>query len=127
MKRITLAMTLLLLTGLLATAQDKDRPKTYNSSHSNTAAATASTACVGKDGKTACSDEELKSLGAMAGKRRHATMTLSLDKNGALMCDRTPCSPDQFKDIMTEAGPLGLKVAAPPASSGSQRSNIKNN
>jgi hypothetical protein len=118
----------LLAAAAMTMAQEKDA-KTYNASHSNTATAAAapSAMCTGKDGKSNCSDAELKSLGMAAGKRRHQPITLTSDKGGALLCDRTPCTPDQLKDVTAEAAPLGLKVAAPAANSTTQRSNIKNN
>jgi hypothetical protein len=126
MKRIMMATALLLAGAFALMAQD--HAKSYNASHSNTANTVADQGamCMGKDGKTNCSDKELQTLGMAAGKRRHQAMTLTLDKSGSLQCDRTPCTADQLKDVITEAAPLGLKVTS-GANSGGSRSNTSHN
>jgi hypothetical protein len=124
MKRITIA-AVFLLAGTLPMMGQEAHAKTYNSSHSNTATAVAGATCLGKDGNT-CTDGDLKTLGQLVGKRRHQAMALSLGKDGSLQCDRTPCAPDQLKDVTAEAAPLGLKIAG-AANSSTSRSNTQHN
>ena len=125
MKRITIA-AVLCASGTLLIGQEHDA-KTYNSSHSNTAAvaAAAGATCLGKERNT-CTDGDLKALGQLVGKRRHQTVSLTLDKGGALLCDKTPCPPDQLKDVSAEAAPLGLKIVG-AANSATSRSNTQHN
>jgi hypothetical protein len=126
MKPITIAAVMLLAGTLLMMGQDP-HAKTYNSSHSNTATdvASASATCLGKDGNT-CTDGDLKNLGQSVGRRRHQAISLTLGKGGALLCDRTPCPPDQLKDVTAEAGPLGLKIVG-AANTATSRSNTQHN
>jgi hypothetical protein len=126
MKRFTIEAVLLLAGTLLVMGQGRDT-KTYNASHSNTATATAvpGATCLGKEGNT-CTDGDLKALGQLVGKRRHQPVSLTLGKGGALLCDKTPCQPDQLKDVTAEAAPLGLKIVG-AANSTSSRSNTQHN
>ena len=126
MKPITIAVVLLLAGALLMMGQERDA-KTYNASHSNTATAVAApgATCLGKEGNT-CTDGDLKSLAQLVGKRRHQSVSLTLDKGGALLCDRTPCPPDQLKDVTAEAANLGLKIVG-AANTTASRSNTSHN
>jgi hypothetical protein len=125
MKRFTTVAALLLGT-LLMMGQERDS-KTYNASHSNTAtaAAVSGPTCLGKDGNT-CTDADLRALGQSVGRRRHQAVSLTLGKGGALLCDKTPCPPDQLKDVTAEAAPLGLKIVG-AANLNSSRSNTSHN
>jgi len=122
MKKITIAAVLLLVGALQMMAQaakdSKTAPRSQGAEASATAKADTGATCAGKTGKT-CTDAELKALGMASGKRRHQPITLTLGKGGALMCDRTPCSSDQLKDVSAEAGPLGLSISL-----NSSRSNV---
>jgi hypothetical protein len=126
MQRLTIVAVLFLAGTSLMTGQERDS-KTYNASHSNTATAAAvpGATCLGKEGHT-CTDGDLQVLGQSVGKRRHQAISLTLSKDGALLCDRTPCPPDQLKDVTAEAGPLGLKIVG-AANSTSSRSNTSHN